>query len=342
MSLLTEDALASDASGRSLSWLNAFGLRSAAYHNLRMLGLDRYRTFSWRMGAPAYLKFDGGLTWAAAGHDAGHREAYEHMCRIGYAAEWLAPEEVSSWTPGVNTAAIPAEGAIFNPSEGWVELPPLIDHLAQQVVAHGGRVVTGAGQCQVEVKGDCATGVVTGSGERVSVDAVVLATGANVPVALAELGIKIPDATPIALLVRTTPVATSLRAVLNTPRVAVRPTPHGSLVLDSDWSEREVATRDDGTYEVRDETLHGLLQEASAVLEGTPALTLASYGVGPKPIPGDGEPVLGELQEISGYHVAFTHSGATTGLIAGELIADEVIRGTPHPLLDPFRPSRFG
>jgi glycine/D-amino acid oxidase-like deaminating enzyme len=39
--------------------------------------------------------------------------------------------------------------------------------------------------------------------------------------------------------------------------------------------------------------------------------------------------------------VAFTHSGATLGLIAGELIAEEVVQRAPHPLLDPFRPGRF-
>jgi glycine/D-amino acid oxidase-like deaminating enzyme len=63
--------------------------------------------------------------------------------------------------------------------------------------------------------------------------------------------------------------------------------------------------------------------------------------VGPKPIPGDGEPVVGELPGISGYHVAFTHSGATVGLILGELLADEVVTGRRSPLLEAFRPDRF-
>lgn len=63
--------------------------------------------------------------------------------------------------------------------------------------------------------------------------------------------------------------------------------------------------------------------------------------MGPKPIPGDGEPVLGPVEGIAGLHVAFTHSGATLGLIAGELIADEIVTGTPHPMLATFRPARF-
>jgi glycine/D-amino acid oxidase-like deaminating enzyme len=50
---------------------------------------------------------------------------------------------------------------------------------------------------------------------------------------------------------------------------------------------------------------------------------------------------LGTVDKVDGLHVAFTHSGATLGLIAGELVADEIVHGAPHPLLDPFRPSRF-
>jgi glycine/D-amino acid oxidase-like deaminating enzyme len=58
-------------------------------------------------------------------------------------------------------------------------------------------------------------------------------------------------------------------------------------------------------------------------------------------MPVDDEPVLGRVAGIAGLHVAFTHSGATLGLVAGELVADEIVTGTPHPLLDPFRPDRF-
>jgi glycine/D-amino acid oxidase-like deaminating enzyme len=338
---VTDGSLASGASGRSLSWLNSYGRHSEAYHRLRLLGLDRYRTFSSSVDAGSYLKFNGGLTWAAPGQVQKHRDAFEHMRRIGYPAEWLSAEEVARRTPGVDTGAIPAEGAIFNPSEGWVELPALIDHLAEKVTRLGGTVLTDTGRSRILIHGDRVTGVRTGTGQTLEVDAVVLATGPAVPATVAELGIVIPDATPVSLLVRTPPVDTALRAVLNTPRVAVRPTPSGSLVLDSSWSENEVVSRADGTYQVNDSTVEGLLREASAVLEGNPTLTLESYGVGPKPIPGDGQPVLGQLPDIAGYHVAFTHSGATLGLIAGELLAEEVVSGEPSPLLDEFRPNRF-
>ncbi|WP_122263842.1 NAD(P)/FAD-dependent oxidoreductase [Ornithinimicrobium cerasi] len=341
VTLVTDTRLGSGASGRSLSWLNSYGRRSGAYHELRMLGLDRYRTLAARTHAAGWLRFDGGLTWAPAGSPERHRVDFEHMRQNGYDAQWLTREEVADMTPGVDPAAIPDEGAIFNPSEGWVELPPLIDHLVQQLHARGGTVVEHAGPSTIVVEGDRVTAVTTASGDIHEVDAAVLATGPAVPATVASLGIAIPDATPISLLVRTPPVDVALRAVLNTPRVAVRPTPDGSLVLDSGWSEREIVVHEDGGFQVEDSTVQGLLREASAVLEGNPTLELASYGAGPKPIPGDGEPVVGQLPGIGGYHVLFTHSGATLALILGELLAREVLTDTPSPLLQSFRPARF-
>ncbi|UNX55430.1 hypothetical protein MF406_03960 [Georgenia sp. TF02-10] len=77
------------------------------------------------------------------------------------------------------------------------------------------------------------------------------------------------------------------------------------------------------------------------MLAGRPALTVARIGVGSKPIPGDGEPVVGAVTEIPGLFVLFTHSGATVGLILGELLAEEISTGGPAPVLAPFRIERF-
>jgi glycine/D-amino acid oxidase-like deaminating enzyme len=342
VTLLTDGTVASGASGRSLAWLNSFGMRSTQYHQLRLLGLDRYRTLATRVpDARDHLRFDGGLTWVTPERLEDRRSAFQHMRDNGYAAEWISPEDVAGLTPGIDPAAIPAEGAVFNPQEGWVHLPWLIQHLAGELLVRGGVIREDAGPCEVVVTGDRVAAVQAGDGTRTPVDAAVLATGSGVPKAAARLGVTIPDATPIALLVRTPPIGTTLRAVLNTPRVAMRPTPDGALVMDSGWSEREVEVHPDGSWSARDETVQGLLEAASDILEGHPTLTCESVHLGPKPIPGDGEPVLGPLDPVPGCYVAFTHSGATLGLIAGELLADEVVNRRVHPLLQPFLPSRF-
>ena len=102
----------------------------------------------------------------------------------------------------------------------------------------------------------------------------------------------------------------------------------GALAIDSDWTNAHitapltVATRCLAIIE-------SLLAEASQVLQGKPELEAASYGIGPKPIPGDGEPAR-RVDHVNGLYVAFTHSGATLGLIAGELLAYEIITGASH------------
>jgi glycine/D-amino acid oxidase-like deaminating enzyme len=343
VTLVTEGGFSSGASGRSLSWLNSARFRSMPYHQLRMAGIDRYRTLIARHPeAAAWLRFDGGLTWDAEGDGNDIAKAYAYERSIGYDAVRLRADEVDSVTPGVDPASIGPEGAKFNPGEGWVDLPSLVEHLLGQFSALGGTTVFDAGRGTVETAGGRVTGIATTKAGRFAADAVLLAAGPAVPAIVREVGAHIPDATPISLLVRTEPLHHPLRAVLNTPRVAVRPTPTGAFVLDAAWSEEEVSARGDGTYEVRDSTVRGLLDEASAVLAGRPKLALDGYGVGPKPIPKDGDPVFGPLDEMSGYYVAFSHSGATLGLIAGELLAEEIVTGTSHPMLESFRPARFG
>ena len=97
VTLFTEGRFCSGASGRSLAWLNSHDRWSAEYRNLRLLGLDRYRTFASRVeGASSYLRFDGGLTWHAPGELEDRRRAFEHMRRVGYAAQWVSADEERS------------------------------------------------------------------------------------------------------------------------------------------------------------------------------------------------------------------------------------------------------
>ena len=338
--LVTEGSLTSQASGRSLSWLNSAGDRSAAYHRLRMAGIDRYRTLATSYPGADWLRFGGGLTWRLPEEADALRAAHLHERSVGYHSVWLTPEQVATRFPALDAGRIPAEGAVWNPGEGWVDLPSLVEVLVKELVDAGGALVTDAGPAVVETTDGRVVGVRTAAGERWSTDRAVLATGAGVPAALAQLGVQVPDATSLALLVRTETVDTDLQLVLNTPRVALRPAPGRTLSVDADWASQGLELTEDG-YRVPDGVVEELLGEASALLSGHPSLRAGSVGTGPKPIPGDGDPVLGPAPGVEGLHVVFTHSGATLGLIAGELLAEQVLTGDQPALLAPFRPDRF-
>lgn len=340
VTLVTSGKPADGASGRSIAWLNSSGARSTAYRYLRLIGIDRYRT--WREQHPessAYLRFDGALKWG--GEDESFRETFDYERAGGYDSDWLSREQVAALTPDVNAAAVAAEGAIYNRGEGWVNLPDLIAALLAQAAADDASIIEDAGDARVDVQDGTAVGVILGDGTRIAADRVVLATGGQVPAQLAALGVEVPDATPAAFVVITEPVEPRVRTVLNTPRVAVRPMPDGRLVLDADWAEKSIVVEPDGSLTVPDASVQGLLEEGSRVLAGNPALTASRVAAGLKPIPGDGEPVAGAVPAIDGLYTLFTHSGATLGLILGELVAEEVLTGRPSPVLDAFRLDRF-
>lgn len=342
VTILNDGAPANGASGRSLSWLNSARKRSEPYHRLRMAGIDRYRTLFARLPENDWLRFDGGLTWDGDDERNEIEAAFAHEISLGYDARHLAAGEIAKVTPGIDPRAVTRQGAIFNPGEGWVDLPSLIQMLLQEFASLGGRLVTDQGAAEPVIDGGRAVAARTASGERFSADAVVVATGPAVPVMAAKDGVAIGDGTPVALLVQTRPLSHPLRAVLNTPRVAIRPAPGGTFSIDADWAADEGIRRGaNGEYEIDHSVVDALLAEASKVMEGNPRLEVASVGVGGKPIPGDGEPVIGAVQAIPGYHVAFSHSGATLGLIVGELLAYEVATGARHPMLATFRPERF-
>ncbi|MGY2744403.1 NAD(P)/FAD-dependent oxidoreductase [Pseudarthrobacter sp. O4] len=338
--LLSEAGLASGATGRSLSWLNSAGERSTPYHQLRVAGMDRYRTLFASDPAREWLRFDGGLMWNAAGQAGATETRHAYEQNKGYDSKLLAPEEIAAFTPGVDATAVP-ENAIFNPGEGWVSLPDLVDFLMAEFHELGGELILNAGRASVVVRDGRAAGVEVASGTVYDADVVLVACGAATPAVVAPLGVEIPNASPVSMLVITKPVEPAVTAVMNTPRAAVRPNPGSTLALDHDWYEERITDHGDGTFGIPDETVQELADEAAKLIAGNPELKPASWKIGYKPIPGDGEPVFGELPKVPGCFVAFTHSGATLGLIAGELLAAEILSGSRHPMLATFRPERF-
>ncbi len=340
VTLITEAELASGASGRSLSWLNSAGSRSPEYHALRLAGIDRYRTLFAEDPTRDWLQFGGGLYWDSDNGEAA-TVRHEHEWSLGYDSHLVGSATVAAYTPGVNATAV-ADTSVFNPGEGWVSLPALIEHLMAEFTARGGVLRTNAGRATVTTdEAGRAVGVVSPVIGTVAADMVVVACGAATPEIVAPLGVRIDDASPVAMLVITEPLDHQVQAVLNTPRAALRPNPDRTIAIDHDWYEEHIVDDGSGGYSIPEPVVEELLHEASRLLDGTPALKAGSYRIGRKPIPGGGEPVFGESAKVPGCYVAFTHSGATLALIVGELIADEVVSGRRHPLLTTFRPERF-
>src|SRR5690606_26604213 len=115
--------------------------------------IDRYRRWqAQHPGSERYLRFDGGLKWAAPGESL--RETFEHERSRGYDAVWLNRSEIAERLPDVRPQAVHEEGAVFNPGEGWIDLPHIIPELVAEAVAGGATVLERVGPVAVERNDD--------------------------------------------------------------------------------------------------------------------------------------------------------------------------------------------
>jgi glycine/D-amino acid oxidase-like deaminating enzyme len=69
--------------------------------------------------------------------------------------------------------------------------------------------------------------------------------------------------------------------------------------------------------------------------------SVESVGVGWRPIPLDGLPVVGHPLSVPGIYLAAMHSGVTLAPIIGQLAAMEILDGIRAELLDDFRYERL-
>ena len=68
---------------------------------------------------------------------------------------------------------------------------------------------------------------------------------------------------------------------------------------------------------------------------------VTGYQVCVRPMPADGQSIVGWLPGPRGVYLAVTHSGVTLAAHLAGLIATELVTGTAPGELRPFRPSRF-
>ena len=76
-------------------------------------------------------------------------------------------------------------------------------------------------------------------------------------------------------------------------------------------------------------------------LPAAEAVDIDALLLGKRPVPKDGLPVVGTLEQAPNVYLAATHSGITLGPFLGQLIADELTGNGASPFLAPFRPREF-
>ncbi len=359
VTLLEQKRPAHAATRSSFAWLNANHKLPRAYHDLNHAGLRAWSALAGRLGRPDWYRPSGNLEWACTPDAAAELTArVARLAEWGYPAHLISAGAAAELEPSLRLPATVAAVAWF-PEEGYLLTEPMVAGLAARAVRYGATVLTGA---PGHVTGlDVADGVVravrTAAGQVIPADVVVCCAGRWVPelAALAGSDTPIPlvpwvppGAEAPGLVVQAGPVrpaapgpspgpAPGLSRMVHAPDVHFRPHTAGQVHLEAPDVHADLHTGEPALGDLARE----LLRRAQRVTGALDSAEVTGYRVCVRPMPVDGQSIVGWLPGVEGVYVAVTHSGVTLGAHLAELMTSEVMTGAAVPELAPYRPGRF-
>jgi glycine/D-amino acid oxidase-like deaminating enzyme len=341
VTLLEADQPGLATSRWSLAWVNSNDKEPRAYHDLNYAGIR-----AWAQLAPG---LDGAAWYRPVGHVELAADEPELAARVHRLTEWSYPARLVSTAEAsaIEPALVdpgPDTAAAWFPGEAYLLTGPLIERLVISATARGATVLTGE---EGRVTGLAPGQVRTAAGDALAADEIVCCAGRWTPplAALADPACRVPLVawdTPgsIApeLVVRAGPVRPDGPVrLIHTPEIVVRPHPGGLLHLEAPDAAVDLHTPDS---ELRRRAAE-MLRRARRTVRGLDDAAVVEYQVCVRPLPADGQSIVGRLPGAPWLYVAVTHSGVTLAAHLSRLIAAELTAGAPDAELAPYRPGRF-
>jgi glycine/D-amino acid oxidase-like deaminating enzyme len=373
VTLLDQDKPGRATSRWSFAWINSNDKAPRHYHDLNHAGI--------RAWAELAADLDGAAWHRPVGHVELAADADELVARVGRLADWgyparlITPQDAAELEPALKAPGTPAA---WFPEEGYLLTEPLTERLVASAVAHGATVLTGDhGRVTALSEGR----VRTATGAILEADEIVCCAGRWTPALVALVALVAPFASPGSarstppgsapsdsalsdsarsdsasqvplvhwdtpgstapgLVVRVGPVdRDGPSRVLHTPRLALRPHPGGLLHLEA---EDTSAAADLHTPDPELRSLAAeLLGRARGTVHGLEHATVVDCQVCVRPLPADGQSIVGRLPGAKWLYVAVTHSGVTLAAHLSHLIAADLTTGIPPAELAPYHPARF-
>lgn len=351
VTLLEQNQPGSAATRSSFAWLNANNKVPRAYHDLNHAGLRAWSGLAASLGGPDWYRPSGNLEWAATPAAAAELSArVDRLAGWGYPAHLISPADAAGLEPALRLPPDVAAVAWF-PEEGYLLTEPMIAELTGLARQHGATVLTGE---PGHVTGlDVASGQVravrTAAGQVIPADVVVCCAGRWVPELAALAGSahplplvpwSAPGAEAPGLVVEAGPVDSADAGparMVHAPDIDFRPHTGGRVHLEAPDVHADLHTAEPHLGDLAEE----LLRRARRVTSGLDRAAVTGYRVCVRPMPADGQSIVGWLPGTGGLYVAVTHSGVTLGAHLAELMTSELLAGVSTGELASYRPGRL-
>ena len=332
VTLLEKRAPATGATANSFAWINAGSKRPRGYYELNHLGMAGWRRLEHELGPRLVMQWGGTLQWQAEADRAeAFRRAVAAQQAWGYSTRVVDAPEMRRLVPALEPG--PVSAGSFCDEEGTVDPVAATKLLLDAAVAHGAVVRHPAAVSAFDRDGAAVRGLRVGN-ETLAVDAVVLATGVDMPVLGKLLGFDVPMEESPGLLAHTTPHARLLERIIVAPGATLKQLPNGEIVTGVDFGGSP--SRDTSAAMGRK-----LLDGASRLVPRLKDTTLDRVTLGFRVLPADGQPIIGRVASRPNVYLAAMHSGITLSPAVGQLAAIELLDQVEVEILKPYRLERF-
>jgi len=341
VTLLDQDQPGRATSRWSFAWVNSNDKGPRPYYDLNHAGIRAWAELAPDLDGDAWYRPVGHVELATAEGAAGLEARVSRLTDWGYPARLVDPAEAAALEPALRVP--PDAAAAFFPEEGYLLTEPLIARLIARAERHGAQVRTGEPGRVTVLEPGALPRVRTAAGAGLEADEVVCCAGRWTP-ALTEVPLvpwETPGSIAPGLVVRAGPVPLTpgLVRLVHTPELSLRPHPGGLLHLEAEDAAAavDVHTPEPELRRWADE----LLRRARGTVRGLGDARVVEKTVCVRPLPADGQSIVGRLPGAPGIYVAVTHSGVTLAAHLSRLITADLTTGIPPGPLAPYTPDRF-
>lgn len=345
VTLFEARSLAAMASGWTLGGVRQSG-RDPAELPLAKAAVERWGGLDEELGAATGYRQRGNLRLARTEAEVEViRELVVEQRKLGLEIDYLPDNAaIRGIAPAIGRSILAAS---FCPGDGHADPIPATRAFAAAAARHGAVIRDGVGIRALMQSCGKITGVETASGEIVSADRVIVATGIHAPELLAPLGLDLPLRVKLVCVLQSVPLPPIFEQVFGVANAdcAGRQELDGRLRVTTgigDWPhEPEFWSTD--ALAPRAADIAALIERVSHVLPALADAGVARVWGGLIDLTPDALPAIDAHTGLGGLIVAagFSGHGFGIGPVTGEILADLALSKQPRFDLAPFRLGRF-
>lgn len=347
VTVLEAKAPACQASGNSFAWINAsYAKQPFSYHLLSSYALHEYHRLAEQL--PLQLKWGGCLEWMGdtAAQDAMVKSIKEIQV-LGSPTWMIDRQRAQALAPAVDFGS--AQDVAYCALDGTVDAKAATDILLASAQKAGATVIYPAPVTDISRRGGQMVAN-TAAGDFAA-DQIVVAAGTGSTRLANSSGLQLAQRPTPGIIVTTRPMPQLLKPIIVAPGVHIHQRADGRVVIGEQAgapaTEEHRAYLQDfpnrhPTPELAQQHAARILTIAERFLPGLAKAEVEDVGIGWRPMPMDGLPVIGRDPAEPGLYFAVMHSGVTLAPLVGRLATTELLDGISISLLDDFRPERLG